>query len=242
IKPHITRRFSMPWSRPAARMREYVLALRAIWASWENSTPLRFEGEFYNHTLMTPMFDPGPNPYGYPPVIVAGVGVRMARVAGEVADGLLVHSFVTETDLREVLLPSIEDALPAAGGARDDVEVVVSRQLASGSTEAEIARAREFVRGQIAFYGSPPAYRGVLDLHGWWGLHEDLHRLSKQEEWERMSSIVPDEVVDLFAVSAPVERAAAEAGRRWGPVADRISVTAATSSALSAWRDAPKVY
>lgn len=242
IKPHITRRFSMPWSRPAARMREYVLVLRAIWASWENSAPLQFEGEFYRHTLMSPMFDPGPNPYGNPPVIVAGVGERMARVAGEVADGLLVHSFVTDTYLREVLLPSVEDALAAAGRARDDFEVIVSPMLATGSTDAEIARAREFVRGQIAFYGSTPAYRGVLDLHGWSGLHEDLHRLSKQQEWERMPSIVPDDVVDRFVVTAPVERAAAEIGRRWGPVADRISVTAATSSALSAWRDAPKVF
>ncbi|GGL13004.1 TIGR03617 family F420-dependent LLM class oxidoreductase [Nocardia jinanensis] len=242
IKPHITRRFSMPWSRPAARMREYVLALRAIWGSWENSAPLRFEGEFYHHTLMTPMFDPGPNPYGNPPVIVAGVGERMARVAGEVADGLLVHSFVTETYLREVLLPSVEDALAAAGRARDEFEVIVSPMVATGATDADIAQSREFVRGQIAFYGSTPAYRGVLDLHGWSGLHEDLYRLSKEGDWARMPTIVPDDVVDGFAVSASVERAAAEVGRRWGPVADRISVTAATDSALSAWRAAPKVY
>ncbi len=242
IKPHITRRFSMPWSRPAARMREYVLALQAIWSSWENSTPLRFDGEFYTHNLMTPMFDPGPNPYGNPPVIVAAVGEQMTRVAGEIADGLLVHSFVTERYLREVLLPSVEGGLASAGRARAGFEVIVSPMFATGSTEAEIVEAREVVRGQIAFYGSTPAYRGVLDLHGWSGLHEDLYRLSKQGEWAEMATIVPDEVVDEFAVSAPVERAASELGRRWGPVADRISVTAATEAALAGWRLAPKAY
>ena len=242
IKPHITRRFSMPWSQPAARMREYVLALRAIWSSWENSVPLRFEGEFYTHNLMTPMFDPGPNPYGNPPVIVAGVGEHMTRVAGEVADGLLVHSFVTKRYLQEVLLPNVEGALAAAGRSRAQFEVIVSPMFATGSTDEEVAEAREFVRGQIAFYGSTPAYRGVLDLHGWAGLHEDLYRLSKQGDWAQMPLMVSDEVVDEFAVSAPVERAAAEVDRRWGPVADRISVTAATDAALSAWRDAPKFY
>jgi probable F420-dependent oxidoreductase len=242
IKPHITRRFSMPWSRPAARMREYVLALRAIWGSWENSAPLRFDGEFYSHTLMTPMFDPGPNPYGNPPVIVAGVGEHMTRVAGEVADGLLVHSFVTKRYLQEVLLPNVEGAIAAAGRAREHFEVIVSPMFATGSTDAEVAEAREFVRGQIAFYGSTPAYRGVLDLHGWAGLHEDLYRLSKQGEWAQMPMIVPDEVVDEFAVSAPIGHAAAEIDRHWGPVADRISVTAANKTALSAWRSAPKIY
>lgn len=242
IKPHITRRFSMPWSRPAARMREYVLAMRAIWSSWENSTPLRFDGEFYTHDLMTPMFDPGPNPYGNPPIIVAGVGQHMTRVAGEVADGLLVHSFVTERYLREVLLPNVGTGLAAAGRRREDLELIVTPMIATGSTDQEINEAYEFVRGQIAFYGSTRAYLGVLDLHGWAGLHEELYKMSKLGRWDTMASIVPDEVVEEFAVIAPIETAASELNRRWGSVSDRISVTATSDTALAAWRPVSKTF
>src|SRR5271166_1513727 len=123
IKPHIEKRFSMPWSHPAPRMRELILAVRAIWASWAEGTRLAFRGEFYRHTLMTPMFDPGPNPYGNPPVFLAAVGTRMTEVAGEVADGLLAHAFTTERYLREVSLPALERGLAASGRTRSAVEV-----------------------------------------------------------------------------------------------------------------------
>ena len=125
IKPHITKRFSMPWSHPAPRMRELILAIRAIWKTWETGEPLDFRGDFYTHTLMTPFFDPGPNPYGNPKILLAGVGQHMTEVAGEVADGFLVHAFTTERYLREVSLPALERGAAKAGKTRDDLDGVV---------------------------------------------------------------------------------------------------------------------
>ncbi|WP_067662950.1 TIGR03617 family F420-dependent LLM class oxidoreductase [Nocardia miyunensis] len=236
VKAHITRRFGMPWSRPAARMREYVQVLDAIWDAWESGIDLRFEGEFYSHTLMTPMFDPGPNPHGRPPVLIAGVGAGMSKVAGEVADGFQVHSFVTEKYLTEVILPSVEDGLAASGRSRADFIVGVTPMLATGASEDEIARAREYVRGQIAFYGSTPAYRGVFELHGWSGLHEKLNELSKARQWDSMPAQIGDDVLAEFAVVGPMGEAANELRRRWGPLSDRISVAAQTMDSLESWQ------
>ncbi|MCJ0949788.1 TIGR03617 family F420-dependent LLM class oxidoreductase (plasmid) [Rhodococcus erythropolis] len=238
VRAHITRRFAMPWSRPAARMREYVHALHAIWDAWENGTRLAFDGEFYSHTLMTPMFDPGPNPYGRPPVLVAGVGAGMSRVAGEVADGFQVHSFVTEKYLTEVIGPSIDEGLAISGRTRADIEICLTPMLATGTTQDEVARAREHVRGQIAFYGSTPSYRGVLDVHGWGGVHEKLNVLAKTGEWDAMSALIDDEMLAEFAVVGTVTEAARELARRWGPLSDRIGVAAQTMDGLEAWRPA----
>ncbi|MEH6796126.1 TIGR03617 family F420-dependent LLM class oxidoreductase [Rhodococcus sp. NPDC079359] len=236
VRAHITRRFAMPWSRPAARMREYVQALHAIWDSWENGSQLSFEGEFYSHTLMTPMFDPGPNPFGRPPVLVAGVGGGMSKVAGEVADGFQVHSFVTEKYLTEVILPNIDEGLALSGRTRADLEICVTPMLATGTTGDEIARAREHVRGQIAFYGSTPSYKGVLDVHGWGGVHEKLYELAKVRRWDAMSELIGDDMVAEFAVVGTLDEAAAELDRRWGPLSDRIGVSAQTMDDLEAWR------
>ena len=236
VQAHITRRFAMPWSRPAARMREYVQALHAIWDAWQHGTALRFEGEFYQHTLMAPMFDPGPNVYGRPPVFLAGVGPGMARIAGEIADGLLVHSFVTEQYLREVLMPSVQAGIAAAGRDPRTFTVTVTPMLAAGTGAAEVSAARERVRSQIAFYGSTPAYRSVLDLHGWSGLHEKLYPLSRAQDWAAMAALVTDEMVDAFGVSGEIEPAVAELQRRWGSVADVISVAAGTTGSVGDWR------
>lgn len=236
VRAHITRRFAMPWSRPAARMREYVHALHAIWDSWENGSQLSFEGEFYSHTLMTPMFDPGPNPFGRPPVLVAGVGSGMSRVAGEVADGFQVHSFVTEKYLTEVIEPSVDEGLTISGRTRKDIEICLTPMLATGTTDHEIDHAREQVRGQIAFYGSTPSYRGVLEVHGWGGVHEKLHALAKAGKWDAMSELIDDEMLAEFAVVGTVTEAARELVRRWGPLSDRIGVAAQTMDGLEAWR------
>jgi probable F420-dependent oxidoreductase len=240
VKPHITRRFSMPWARPAARMREYVHALHAIWDAWETGSPLDFDGEFYQHTLMTPMFDPGPNPFGRPPVQLAGVGEAMSRVAGEVADGFLVHSFVTDRYLAEVVLPSVQEGLSCSGRPRRDFTIGVTPMVACGTTADEIAAARDHVRGQIAFYGSTPAYRGVLDLHGWAGLHEKLYALSKAGEWDVMRSLIDDDVLAAFAVVGSVEEVADALVARWGAVSDHISVAARSSDSLAGWRSVLK--
>ena len=222
IKPHITRRFSMPWSHPAPRMREYILAMRAIWDCWHNGSKLSFTGEFYSHTLMTPFFNPGPSPYGAPPVMLAGVGTAMTAVAGEVADGFLCHGFTTERYLREVTLPTLAGARP--GGDLAGFEVSGSPFVVTGRTDEEMSEARRGVREQIAFYGSTPAYRPVLELHGWGALSEELHRLSRLGKWKEMGEAIDDQVLDAFAVTAEPDQVAAALLRRYGDVMTRMTL------------------
>jgi probable F420-dependent oxidoreductase len=222
IKPHIERRFSMPWGQPAARMKEYVSALQAIWASWQDGTRLDFAGDHYTHTLMTPFFDPGPLESGAPPVLIAAVGEGMTRVAGEVADGMLVHGFTTERYLREVTLPLLEEGLQGRGRDRETFSVTYPALVATGHTEEQMAVAVAGTRKQIAFYGSTPAYRAILELHGWGDLQPELHSLSKQDRWDEMGSLVTDEVLDAFAIVAPPEQVAAIMRQRFGGVVDRI--------------------
>lgn len=200
IEPHITKRFSMPWSQPAARMREFVLALRAIWNCWLDGAPLDFRGEFYQHTLMTPMFTPAIRAFPAPPVMIAAVGPRMTEVAGEVADGLIAHGFTTERYLREVTLPAIERGLAKAGRARAGFEVSAPIIVVSGMDRDAFERSRQLVKLQLAFYGSTPAYEPVLDLHGWGDLQPALNRLSKQGKWQQMGELIRDDVLDAFAI------------------------------------------
>ncbi|HEX6340776.1 LLM class F420-dependent oxidoreductase [Umezawaea sp.] len=223
VEPHITKRFSMPWSKPAARMREYVLAMRAIWRSWETGERPRFRGEFFTHTLMTPFFDPGPNPYGPPKVYLAGVGELMTEVAGEVADGFLCHSFTTERYLREVTIPALERGRAKAGKPLAGLEISGPSFVATGGTAEELAASVADTRKQIAFYGSTPAYRRVLDLHGWGDLHEELHAMSRRQRWDDMTAAVDDEVLTAFAVVGEPEQVAAELLARYGDVTTRSS-------------------
>ncbi|HEY6493949.1 MAG TPA: TIGR03617 family F420-dependent LLM class oxidoreductase, partial [Trebonia sp.] len=226
IKAHVQRRFSMPWSEPAARMREFVLALRAIWANWQDGGRLDFRGEFYRHTLMTPMFTPDPGPWGPPPVLLAAVGPRMTQVAAEVADGLIVHGFTTERYLREVTWPVIEAGLSTSGRGRNQFTVSYPGLLATGATDAAMEAAIAAVRGQLAFYGATPAYRPVLDLHGWGDLHEELHRLSVAGDWAAMADLVDDTVLSTFAVVAAPDQAGPEILRRYGDLVDRYTLYA----------------
>jgi probable F420-dependent oxidoreductase len=236
IKPHITKRFSMPWSQPAARMREFVLAMRAIWACWNDDVPLDFRGEFYTHRLMTPFFNPGRNPYGPPKVFVAAVGHLMTEVAGEVADGLLVHGFTTERYLREATLPALHRGLDRAGRQRSDFEISYPAFVVTGEDEEGMAAASRAVRGQIAFYGSTPAYLPVLDLHGWGDLHRELNRLSKQGKWTEMADLIDEEVLGTFAVVAEPDQVAAGLVARFGDVVDRISFYAPFQLSRERWQ------
>jgi probable F420-dependent oxidoreductase len=224
IKPHVERRFSMPWSDPAARMREFIGALRAIWASWQDGSQLNFRGEFYQHTLMTPMFSPGPNRWGRPPVLLAAVGPGMTRVAGEVADGLIVHSFTTQRYLSEVTMPLVETALATSGRSRADFTLSLPGLVATGNDERELDGAIVSVREQLAFYGATPAYRAVLDLHGWGELHAELHRLSTAGDWAAMTSLIEDPVLNTLAVVGEPEQVGAEIHRRFGAIADRFTL------------------
>ncbi|HEV2240565.1 MAG TPA: TIGR03617 family F420-dependent LLM class oxidoreductase [Streptosporangiaceae bacterium] len=222
IRAHITRRFSMPWSHPAPRMREYIMAMRAIWDCWNDGARLNFRGDYYTHTLMTPFFDPGPNLHGAPRVLLAGVGDVMTAVAGEVADGFLCHAFTTERYLREITRPALERG--RAGRGLAGYQVSGSPFVATGRTEEELAQACRGVRGQIAFYGSTPAYRPVLELHGWGELAEELHRLSLQGQWKQMGEAIDETVLNTFAVVAEPAAVAAELVRRYGDVMTRMTL------------------
>jgi len=214
IKPHIEKRFSMPWSKPAARMREYVQAIRAIWHSWETGDRLQFRGEFYTHTLMTPAFNPGPNPFGMPPIFVAGVGPKMIEVAGEVGDGMFVHPLNTPSFVQDVVLPSLRRGFDAAGRKRSDFQISCQTITMMGSNDEQIATARNKAKGQISFYGSTPAYKVVLDHMGVGDIHPELNRLSKEGKWGEMMGLVTDDMLDEIGVSGtPAEIGAKLADR-----------------------------
>jgi probable F420-dependent oxidoreductase len=235
IKPHITRRFSMPWSSPAARMREMILAIRAIWESWNQGTKLDFRGDFYSHTLMTPFFNPGPNPHGDARIFLAGVGELMTQVAGEVADGFLCHGFTTRQYLDEVTLPNLARGRAKAGKAMDGFQLAGPMFVVTGRDGAQMAEAAKGVKGQIAFYGSTPAYRPVLELHGWGDLQEELNRLSKEGRWAEMGNLIDDDMLATFAVVAPLDEVAGALKERWGDVLDRLSFYAPYDTDHAQW-------
>ena len=236
IKAHIEKRFSMPWSHPAARMRELILAVRAIWDCWNQGTKLEFRGEFYRHTLMTPFFDPGPNPFGDPTIQLAAVGERMTEVAGEVADGVILHAFTTERYVREVTLPALERGFAKVGKTRADFEISGPMFVVSGTDDEELERAMRGTREQIAFYGSTPAYRGVLELHGWGDLQDELNRLSKRGEWQTMGDLITEDVLDAFAVVAAPEDVPAAMLARYDGIVDRLQFYAPYRSDPERWK------
>jgi probable F420-dependent oxidoreductase len=236
IKAHIEKRYSMEWSHPAARMRELIQAMRAIWACWNEGAPLDFRGDFYRHTLMTPFFNPGPNPYGNPSVHLAAVGGLMTEVAGEVCDGIILHAFTTERYVREVTIPALERGWAKAGTQRSDFEISGPMFVVSGTNDEELERAMRGTKEQIAFYGSTPAYRGVLELHGWGDLQGDLNRLSKQGEWTAMGELISDDVLDAFAVVAAPEDVPKAMMQRYEGVVDRVQLYVPYRSDPDRWK------
>ena len=236
IKAHITRRFSMEWSKPAARMREMILATKAIWNSWNTDEKLDFRGDFYQHTLMTPFFDPGENPYGAPKIALAGVGPLMTEVAGETCDVFLAHGFTTEKYLREETIPALERGADKAGRSLSDVEISAPLFIVTGNNEQELEDAKNSTRQQIAFCGSTPAYRGVLECHGWGDMQTELNKLSKEGKWAEMGKTIDDEVLDAFAVVGEPEEIASELTQRFGDVVQRVSFYAPYKSDAERWK------
>ena len=225
IRPHITKRFSMPWSSPAARMRELILAMRAVWDCWYKGEKLDFRGEFYQHTLMTPMFTPQDTQYGAPRVYLAAVGPLMTEVAAEVADGMIAHAFTTERYLRNVTLPAIERGLAKAGKSRSDFSLTCPSFVVCGTDANSYQASRQAACQQIAFYGSTPAYRGVLEQHGWGELQSELNVMSKQGQWVEMADRISDEMLEEFAIIGEPHQIAAKIKARYGDVLDRVTCT-----------------
>jgi probable F420-dependent oxidoreductase len=237
IRPHIEKRYSMQWSKPAARMREMVLAIRAIWKCWQEGGGLDFRGEFYTHTLMPPLFNPGPNPHGPPKIFLAGVGPKMTEVVGEVADGYFVHPFHTPEYVQKVTLPALQRGLAKAGRRHEELEISCQLIIASGETEEELERARAGAKAQIAFYGSTPAYRPVLECLGRGELQTELNRLSKQGKWLEMAGLIDNDLLDKIAVVGPRNGIAAKLRARCERFADRVSLLAPSSPDADEWAD-----
>lgn len=224
IKAHITKRFSMPWSHPAARMREYIQALRAIWANWYEGQELKFRGEFYQHTLMTPMFTPTNTQYGPPKVFLAAVGPKMTEVAAECADGVICHAFTTKAYMDQVTLPAIAAGLEKSGRSRADFQVSYPCFIVTGDNEQDFKRNRVVVKRQIAFYGSTPAYKGVLDSIGMADLQPRLNTMSKEGQWKEMGELITDDILKEFAVIGEPEEVASEFLAKYRGSVDRVSV------------------
>jgi probable F420-dependent oxidoreductase len=219
VRAHIERRFSEPWSDPVARMAEYVDALRAIWTAWNESSRLAFEGRFYRHTLMTPMFDPGSAGVDQPPVHLAAVGPAMVSMAAEKADGLVLHPLSSMRTVTERVLPLVADRR-----AHGDFELTCPVLVATGSTEEEIAAERQAVRKQLAFYASTPAYRWVLEMYDETATADRLREMSREGRWDEMTALVGDDLLDEFSVTAHRDDLAAALEKRWGGTLDRVGV------------------
>ena len=225
IRPHITKRFSMPWDKPASRMCEFILAMRAIWDCWYEGKQLNFRGDFYTHTLMTPMFTPPETSYGPPRVLLAAVGPRMTEVAAEVADGLIAHAFTTDAYFREVTLPAVERGLAKAGRSRKDFEIQCPVWVVAGETEEEVAASAIGARKQIAFYASTPAYRGVLERHGQGELQTELTRMSKVGQWDEMGTLIDDSLLNAVAAVGVWDEAIPKLRERCASGIDRLMCT-----------------
>ena len=224
VKAHNERRFSVPWSAPAPRLREVVSALRAIWAAWQERKPLDFRGQSYHFDLMTPFFDPGPIQHPHVPVYLAGVNPQMCRVAGEIADGLHVHSFHSARYLRECVHPAVQEGLHRAGRARADFTFRASTMVVLGDSAEERSRRARAVKQQIAFYASTRTYQPVLAVHGLEDLVPRLHAKSLAGDWEGMTDLISDETLELFAVSGPFEEIGHRIRERYRGLYDRTQL------------------
>ena len=224
IRPHITKRFSMPWSKPAARMEDMVNAIKSILNAWQKGSRLEHRGEFYTHTLMTPLFNPGPNPHGIPKIYVAAVGPLMTKAVARSADGLLAHPFSSPKYLKNITLPNIDEGLQSSNRTRTEFDLSIAIMTGIGANEESHKKAVRACRDQVAFYASTPNYKAVLEQHGYEDLSEELNRLSKAGQWKKMGDAIDDEVLNTFAViSEDPDELAKEIMRRYGNQGQRIA-------------------
>ncbi|HET7185882.1 MAG TPA: TIGR03617 family F420-dependent LLM class oxidoreductase [Terriglobales bacterium] len=224
VRAHNQRRFSVKFEAPGPKLREVVMALRAIWACWQDGTPLNFRGHFYQFDLMTPFFNPGPIAHPKVPVFIAGVNRYMCRVAGEVCDGLHVHPFNTPKYLREYVHPAVNEGLQASGRSRADFTYATAAFVIVGESEQERARNAEAVRQQIAFYASTRTYEPVLAAHGWEAVVPELHDKSLRGDWKGMAALITDEMLDTIAASGPFDQIGQQLRERYAGLLDRIAL------------------
>jgi probable F420-dependent oxidoreductase len=224
VKAHITRRFSMPWDRPAARLREYILAVREIWKSFQTEGSLDFEGEFYRHTLMTPFFNPGPIEHPEIPVYIAGVNTRLARLAGETCDGFHVHPFHSPEYVRHTVKPAIAEGAKDVVRNPEQVVLATSTFVIAAENKEETEEQRESVRAQISFYASTPTYRTVLETHGWEEVGERLGTMAREKKWREMPALISDEMLAAFAAEATPDELGAALIERYEGLIDRVSL------------------
>ena len=227
VRPHIERRFSMPWTPPAPRMREYVQALRAIWRTWKTGAPLAYEGQLYRFTLMTPNFTPEPIEAPTPAITIAAVGPVMLKVAAEECDGLRLHSFCTRKYIEQTVMPVVAAGLARAGRKREQFDISGGGFIATGPDDATVAERFEWVRQRVAFYGSTQAYWPVLAAHGQEELGRKLNALTRAGRWEAMAKEVPDEVVHHFCAVGRFDQIAKAIERHFGGVSDSIHASVA---------------
>jgi probable F420-dependent oxidoreductase len=219
VKPHIERRFGMQWPEsPVNKLREMILALRAIWNCWQTGERLNFRGEYFKHTLMSPFFNPGPIQHPHVPIYIAGVNTGLAKLCGEVCDGFHAHPFHSAAYLREVIQPAIAEGAAKAG--REASKIAIACSVFAITSEAD----EMFVRSQIAFYASTPSYRPVLEHHGWGAVGEQLSALAARGQWGEMMPLISDEMLETFAVRAPLDQLSAPLKERYGGLLERVSL------------------
>ena len=224
VKAHITRRFGMPWDKPAERLKDYIFALRAIWQSFQMEDPLNYEGKFYRHTLMTPFFNPGPIEHPEIPIYIAGVNTRLARLAGELCDGFHVHPFHTPEYVEQVVRPAIAEGAGKRDRDPESVTLTTSVFVVTGENKEEIEDQREKMRAQAAFYASTPTYRTVLDVHGWGEIGEKLGELARNKRWDEMPSLIPDEMLRAVVVEAAPDEIGPVLKERYEGLIDRVAL------------------
>ena len=222
VKGHNERRFSVEWESPGPRLREVVESLRHIFDVFRGETELDYEGDHYSFSLMTETFDPGPINHPDVPIYIAGVNEYNIRLAGELCDGLAMHSFNTPAYASDVIAPTVEEGTDRGDRSLEDVALSASPFVVTGETEDEMDRSREEVRRRIAFYGSTRTYHDVLEHHGWGSIGEELHELSRDQRWDEMADRVTDEMVGTFAIEAPPEELLDRARDAYGGIADRL--------------------
>jgi probable F420-dependent oxidoreductase len=225
VKGHNERRYSTPWvGPPGPRLREYILCLRAIFDTFQNNTPPRFQGKYYQFTLINPFFNPGPIEHPHVPIYISAVGPYMCRLAGELCDGVRLHGFNTLKYTREVVLPNLEAGAKKAGRSVRDIDIVGGGFIITGRNREELERLKQATRNQVAFYGSTRTYHGVLEAHGWGEIGMRLHQLSLEGKWQEMASLITDDILREFAIIGAPDEIAPQIKERWGGIVTTVSL------------------